>query len=159
MGGAPSMVPADCLIEATGKFAERIQVTDTGLCFSRGAFQALLGEPSYVIDLLECTTDIRQMWTLTEVETDVLQVRNYSVDLNLDVQFAATTSLTPIDLFQPIPSNQNQRFKTLEVTADTFKLSPQNAEDQCVSTWDGHLALRPCDTSFQGQTFRRISCK
>jgi hypothetical protein len=160
MAGEPSMVPEDCRIEETGALAERIQAIDSGLCFGRGEFNVLVGAaPSYWVELVACSTNVKQMWTIQELEPDVLEVRNYSVDMNLDVQYAGTATWTPVDIFQPIPANTNQRFNVVAIEEDTFRLVPQNAPTMCVSSWDGKLVLRPCDPTYLGQTFQRISCK
>lgn len=157
-GGTPSEPLPDCRIESSGLKAERLQVVDTGLCLARGDFQLLLGDPSYLINLAECSSDVRQTWTINELEAGVIEARNYSVDLNLDVQFAATESGTALDLFSP-HQLYNQRFELVPVDVDTFKLSPRNAPLQCVSQWNGSLVLRPCDGDFVGQVFRRLSCR
>jgi len=157
-GGSPSEPSEDCRIESSGLKAERLQVTDTELCLARGEFQLLLGDPSYLIELVECSSDVRQTWTIAELEPGVVEARNYSVDLNLDVQFAATEAGTVVDLFSP-HQLYNQRFELQPVDADTFKLSPRNAPQQCVSQWSGSLVLRPCDGGLTGQTFRRLSCR
>jgi hypothetical protein len=156
--GAPSEPLEDCRIESSGLKAERLQIADSELCLARGKFQLLLGDPSYLIELVECSSDVKQTWTVNEVEAGIIEARNYSVDLNLDVQFAATEVGTPVELFTP-HQLYNQRFDVLTVTSDTFKLSPRNAPAQCVSSWNSSLILRPCDDNFTGQAFRRISCR
>lgn len=156
-GGAPPEPTDACLLPGTTLRAERIQVTDNNLCFSRGAFQLLLGEPSYAIKLAECSSDPAQIWVLTELSPKVFEARNYSVNLNLDTQFGAVDAGTPVDLYTP-HQLYNQRFVVTELDDDTFKLSPLNAIAQCVSAWDGALMLRSCEGSLPGQSFRRLEC-
>lgn len=156
-GGAPPDPTDPCFLPETNQRAERIQVTDNELCFSRGAFQLLLGDPSYAIKLTECSIDPAQIWVITELTPGVVEARNYSVDLNLDTQFSAVDPGTPIDLYTP-HQLYNQRFVVTENTDGSFKLSPLNAKTQCVSAWDGSLLLRNCDESFVGQSFVRLSC-
>lgn len=157
-GGAPPEPMEQCIIPGTTTKVERLQVIDNGLCISRGTYQVLLGEPSYTIELTECSSSPKQLWILTELEAGVLEARNYSVDLNLDVQFAAVVPWTPIDLYDP-HRFQNQRFVVTENPEGSFKMSPQNALTQCVSAWDGSLVLRTCDPNYLGQSFQRLECE
>jgi len=157
-GGAPTEPMEQCIIPGTDTKVERLQVIDNGLCVSRGTYQTLLGEPSYTISLTECSSTPRQLWILTELSEGVVEVRNYSVDLNLDVQYAAVVPWTPIDLYDP-HRFQNQLFVVTDNPDGSFKLSPQNAPTQCLSAWDGSLVLRNCDPNYLGQSFRRLECE
>jgi Ricin-type beta-trefoil lectin domain-like len=157
-GGGPASVPDNCEIPSTGALAERIVIEDSGLCLGRGEFVALAGATlAYRVVATACSTDIRQMWIFEDSGTDVFGLRNYSVDLKLDVQYAGTAVPTPVVLYETVPGD-HQRFRVRPLDEGTFKLSPMHDPTKCVSAGDGILQTRPCDDDTPGQVLRRVEC-
>jgi hypothetical protein len=132
-----------------------MELVKSGLCFALGRSYPLVNDPAFLIALVQCDSDEKELWALHSMDPGIA-FENVSSGFNLDVQFAATDDGTPFVLFEP-HQLYNQRFEQLEAEGG-FALSPLHAPGKCLTEHEGKLALLPCDPVNSNQTIRILEC-
>lgn len=135
----------------------RIALADEDLCISRGDETMISASINYFIDLTSCSEDPAQMWTLSVDSNLAWEIRNDSVNMNLDVLYADTMSGTPLVLYFA-HDLYNQRFFQTPLADGSFTLAPRHADDQCVTRVDDGLQIWPCEGRPE-QRFRLLPCR
>ena len=105
----------------------------------------LMGNPGYRVALDQsCSSDPAGVWDLIAVGPGRFQFQNVGVDMNLDIQFAATTNGTPAVLYAPTML-RNQQFIFRSLGSSRFELAAAHVLNQCLAERLPQPEIWPCD--------------
>lgn len=135
----------------------RISVANEDLCVTRGAEMIISSTTNYFTTLEPCAENAGQMWTIGVGPALAWEIRNDSVNMNLDILYADPAPGTPVVLYRAhdLP---NQRFTQIRHSDGSFSLAPRLTMGLCITKVESSLENLPCDDSPE-QRFELLSCR
>jgi hypothetical protein len=146
LGDAPLEAGAPCEalpMPIAGRY--RVQQATSLRCLRAGEPTVLMGNPGYRVALDEsCSSDPAGVWDLIVAGPQRYQFQNVGVDMNLDIQFAATSNGTPAVLYAPTML-RNQQFIFRSLGSSRFELAAAHAFAQCLAERVPQPEIWPCN--------------
>ncbi len=155
-GSTPTVNPCQASRDSSLTLV-RIQLSESDLCITRGDATTFLESPGYEVVLAPCAEDETQWWTVAGLSDGSWELRNEATDMNLDMNYAATSDGTPAVLFDA-HGNHNQRFYILPGAAETIFFAPSHVRGKCLEARDNDVEMWPCDPENSAQNFKQIAC-